>query len=104
MKTSTNKDGALSALALRLVRLAWVPCYQYALAERSRVMLWIIWCVFARIDTDRPFYAPALRPWLWKCRKCGKTFPRNRSFSTTTHNDSECTTLPNAASEPRRGE
>lgn len=87
---STIREPKPDTLPVTLARLAWVPCYQYALAKHSRLMLWVIWCILARIDPERQFYAPLLRPWLWRCRKCGKTFARNRSFSTTTHNDSEC--------------
>lgn len=74
----------------QLAKDAWVPCYEYALVKGSKLMLWFIWCILARIDTSRHYYAPLLRPWLWKCRRCGDTFPRNRGWSTSTHIESEC--------------
>jgi len=78
----------------RLVRRVWLPCYEYLLATHSRWMSWALWCVIARLDGARPYYVPLMRPRRWKCKRCGKTFPRKRSFSTLTHEERECTNPP----------
>lgn len=99
MKTENSESTQEVDSLRRLVRRVWVPCYEYALAERSKLMLWFIWCVLARLDPQRPYYAPILRPWKWKCRRCGQTFPRHRGWSTSTHEDSECSNPPNDQEE-----
>ena len=95
-RSAARPCSALVALS----RGVWVPCYEYCLSERSHLMFLFIWCVLARIDPERRYYAPLFPSGKWKCRRCGKTFKRCRPFSTTTHEESECTNQQNSGDQP----